>query len=73
MQQLSHFEHDNVVDSRVVERQGRKVLLIRTTLTLDEEGEGFDPAAVNDLCTAAAQYARSHPDINDCVLVRVRH
>jgi hypothetical protein len=67
------FEHANVIDSRIVEQHGRKVLIIRTTLTLDETGDGFDRIAINDLCSAFANYARYNPGISEGHLVRVRH
>lgn len=71
--QYSPFEHANVIDSRVVEHHGRRVLVIRTTLTLDESGDGFDRVAINDLCTAFASYAKRHPGIMEGHLIRVRH
>jgi hypothetical protein len=73
--QMCHppFEHVHVIDSCIVEDHGRKILIIRTTLTLDENGDGFDAAAIDDLCAAFADYAKRHPGIREGQLVRVRH
>jgi hypothetical protein len=71
--QYSSFEHPSVIDSHVVDQDGRKVLVIRTTLMLDEASDGFDRAAIHDLCNAFASYAERYPAIREGRLVRVCH
>ena len=72
--QLHHyplFEHPQILSSRVVRHDGRKVLEIATSLPLVEDRDDFPTEIIDDIGKAFADYVQENPSVREARLIRV--